>query len=355
MRILTKYIVKTVITYTFLVVLLLLGLHAFLEFMHEFSDLGSGNYGLLQVMQYVPMMLPGDIYQFFPMAGLLGTIIGLGLLASTSELVAMRSAGLSMWNVSFSVLQAAIILIVIMIILGEIISPFAQRFAIEKKSIAISGGQTLVTKHGIWQRNGDNYVHINKIASNGSLEGVTRYYFAAKNKLALASYAKSAVFVNKQWIFKNVTQTTFLPNSTTSAYLPQQEWGFKINPKLLGLTSVDTDQKTLPELRSYIKYRYQSGLGSHFYEFIFWQRLFQPLATLVMIILAVPFVFGPFRSASMGLRMLAGVMVGFGFYILNQFAGPMSTVLQFSPAIAAILPTLVFVCIGGVLCVKLSR
>ncbi|MCL5260562.1 MAG: LptF/LptG family permease, partial [Gammaproteobacteria bacterium] len=61
------------------------------------------------------------------------------------------------------------------------------------------------------------------------------------------------------------------------------------------------------------------------------------------------------RIASMGLRMLAGVMVGFGFYILNQFAGPMSTVLQFSPSIAAILPTLVFVCIGGVLCVKLSR
>jgi lipopolysaccharide export system permease protein len=75
----------------------------------------------------------------------------------------------------------------------------------------------------------------------------------------------------------------------------------------------------------------------------------QPFATLVMIFLAIPFIFGPLRSVSMGLRIMAGVIVGFGFYILNQFLGPMSQVYQIPAVVAALVPTMVFAMLGAFL------
>lgn len=349
MRILTKYLAKTVITYILLVVLLLLGIQTFIEFTREFPDMGTGYYGILQVLMYVPMMLPSDIYQFFPMAGLLGTIIGLGLLASNSELVVMRSATMSLVQITWTILKAAIFLTLIMVMVGEVVAPWAQRVAINNKTVALSGGQTIVTRQGVWVRKNNNYLHFDKILANDHIEGITRYQFNDQNKLELASFAKSGVYQDGQWFFYDVSQTNFTDTKISSSHAAVQEWGFNWNPKLLGLASIDTDQKSLPELRSYIKYRHQSGLTATHYEFIFWQRVFQPLAVLVMIILAIPFVFGPLRSVTMGLRMLIGLMLGFGFYILNQFVGPMSVVYQIPPWLAAIAPTIVFAVIGSVM------
>jgi lipopolysaccharide export system permease protein len=105
-------------------------------------------------------------------------------------------------------------------------------------------------------------------------------------------------------------------------------------------------------LYSYIKHRKQSGLNAVDCEFIFWQRLFCPLATLIMILLAIPFVFGPLRSVTMGLRMTVGVIVGFGFHILNQSVGSISAVYQLPAMLVAILPTMLFAIIGWVLLLK---
>lgn len=354
MQIVTKYIGKTIISYILLIVLILLGLQIFLEFTREFPDMGTGYYGLLQVLLYVVMMLPLDIYQFFPMAGLLGSIIGLGLLASYSELVIMRVSGISLLMITRDVLKAALFLTVIMMVVGEVLAPLAQHAATANKARAMSGGQTLLTRQGIWVRSGKNFVHVDKVLPEGKLEGVTRYLFDDSGKLLLASFAADSVYKDGQWIFNHVVQTNFADESTNSSHIETQQWGFDLSPRLLGLTAIDTDQKSLPELHSYIKYRAHSGLGADNYKFIFWQRIFQPLATLVMIILAISFVFGPLRTVTMGLRMLIGIMVGFCFYIVNQFLGPMSVVYQVPPIIAAILPTILFAIAGGVLLMRVS-
>jgi len=351
-KIITKYLGTTIITYILLVMLLLLGLHAFIGFMREFPNIGTGHYGLLQVLAYVPLMLPFDVYQFFPMASLLGCLIALGLLASHSELVVMRASGVSLINITLAVAKAAIILIVLMTAVGEILAPIAQRIAVRNKTIAISGGQALLTQQGVWVRSGNNFVHIAFVTSNRELQGITRYEFDTDNKLKSASVAANGSYQNGKWIFKDVVQTIFTDEKTKSAIFPQQQWELTLSPRLIGLAHIDPDQKSLPQLYSYIKHRKLSGLNAENYEFIFWQRLFAPLATLIMVLLAVPFVFGPLRSMTMGLRMLVGVMVGFGFYILNQFAGPMSAVYQVPPMLAAILPTIIVMVIGGLLLYK---
>jgi lipopolysaccharide export system permease protein len=121
----------------------------------------------------------------------------------------------------------------------------------------------------------------------------------------------------------------------------------------LGISNVQADQLSLAKLYAYIRYRQQNNLGAGMYEFAFWKRLLQPLATLVMIFLAVPFIFGPLRTVSMGLRVVTGVIVGFSFYILNQFFAPISQVYQIPAVLAAALPTVAFAILGAfLLCFK---
>ena len=73
-----------------------------------------------------------------------------------------------------------------------------------------------------------------------------------------------------------------------------------------------------------------------------------------MIGLAVPFVFGSLRTKPIGFRILIGVMMGFGFYMLNEFIGPFSLLYQIPPFLAAASPLLLFALLN-ILLLKIIR
>jgi len=354
MRILRRYIGTTVINTILIVVLVLIAVEIFIEFTGEFSDMGTGNYGLPQVLLCVAMRLPADIYQFFPMAGLIGSLMGLGLLASHSELVIMRASGVSLIKITWAVIKAAFLIMLVAILLGEVVAPFLQHSATSFKAQAMSRGQALHTQHGIWIRNGRDFIYIDTTLQNGQLKDVTRYQFDDKRHLRSASYAKQAVYDHDKWVFNNVAESVFLGNRIISKHYDNEEWQLAFNPRLLNLIGIDNDQRSLPQLYSYIKYLRSSNLQANEYEFDFWQRVFQPVAILVMILLSVSFIFGPLRTVTMGLRILAGTVAGFTFYILNQCIGLLSTVYQLSPLATASLPTILVAILGFVLLLRVK-
>ena len=340
---LSKYIAKTVIGTIFIVILILSGLEIFIEFTREFSNLGIGSYGLLQVLQYVPLMLPQDIYQLFPMAGLLGSLIGLGVLASNSELTVMRASGMSVTSIGLAVLKAAFFLTLIMVLVGEVLAPIAQHKAVKNRSIAMSGGQILVTTQGVWAHNRDNFIHIDEVSKDGHLKSILRYKFDKENKLLFASFAKEG-FCDPEGncSFKDIVESKFSDNNITNTTMPDANWGVSLSPKFLWLAKLDTEEKSILELNKYIKYLESNGLNSDRYKLIFWQRIFEPLAILVMIFLAVPFIFSFLRTRTMGFRIMIGAVVGFGFYMLDQFIGPLAIVCRFPVMVAALLPIVLF-------------
>ena len=138
MKILTKYISKTILSYVLLVILFLFGLHMLIEFLHEFPNIGVNDYGLYKVLACVVLMLPYDLYQFFPIACLLGSVVALGLLTSHSELIVMRVSGMSLVNITSAVLKASLVLLIIMVLIGEVLSPMAQHKSVQIKTAAIS-------------------------------------------------------------------------------------------------------------------------------------------------------------------------------------------------------------------------
>ena len=351
--ILDRYIGKTIIGAILIVLAVLAAVQIFIEFTHEFPDMGTGYYGFVQVLQYVPLMLPQDLYQLFPMAGLLGSLVGLGVLSSNSELIVMRASGVSLFTITRSVLKSALLLTFIMLLVGEVLAPLAQQKAVANKTTAMSGGQVLVTSQGIWLHNRDSFIHIDTIAPDGRLQSILRYQFDKEGRLMAASFASEGVYDEKNgWLFKNVTETEFQDNKTTTNNLPDQSWNLSLKRHLIGLTNIDTEQKSLPQIYKYIKDRQKNGLNVDRYQFTFWQRALAPLAILVMILLSVPVILGFLRAKAMGMRIVVGAVFGFTFYVMNQFVGHFTIIYNMSAFIAAFLPILLFTLLG---CFLLSR
>lgn len=354
MKILNRYIGSSVIGTIMLVIFVLVGMEIFIGFSNQFTDVGTGNYGIFHATAVVLMLLPVNLYQFFPMAGLIGTLMGLGALASRSELIVMRAAGVSIMQITWAVIKAALIVLVLAVIVGEVIGPLARHEATRFKADAMSKGQAIYTRRGIWLRNGRDFIHIGTINPKGSLANITRYQFNKDATLSTASMAKTADFEHGRWSFKNVVVSQFGKGQVVSSNVTTQDWGLRFKPRILGLVNIESSERSLPQLHSYISYLKRSGLRSIQYRIDFWQRIFQPFSVLAMILLAIPFIFGPLRSATMGLRIVAGTVVGFIFYFINQFIGPLSTVYMLPPIAVAVIPTLLVLVFGYFLLLRIK-
>jgi len=279
---------------------------------------------------------------------LLGGVVGLGGLSQSHELMVMRASGVSIQRIIFFVLNAALLLVIAATLIGELVAPPANFFAEKYKTLAQTLGQAVVTKSGIWIHEGNNFIHIDNMIGRHYLEGVTRYEFDEAHRLLASYYADTVEFEHGQWTSYHLVKTTINHDKTHIEKSSIAPWNLKLSPNLINVGLVEAQALPLKKLVEYSRYLKQNRLQASVFQLELWQRVFQPLTTLVMVLLAIPFVFAAPRSVSIGRRIMFAIIIGFVFYILNAFFGQFSIVFQFHPIIATLFPTLFFA-LGGYL------
>jgi lipopolysaccharide export system permease protein len=345
MKLLDKYIAKSVLASVILVTLMLVGLQIFILFVNQLDDIGRANFGIAQSALFVLLQLPYQVYLFFPMACLLGTLIGLGMLANNRELIVMRASGMSISQITIAVMKVAVFLIFIVTFLGETWIPKLSFLSNNIKLQALSGGQTLRTIQGVWVRSGNNFINIGEILPNKILENVYQVSFDENYVMKQTLSIKRVEYINGIWRATDIAETKIYPDHTEAFTKRNGIWELPINLSILKLGN-KPDEMTLPELKKFIKVQDRNHQSASNYQLEYWQRMIQPITTLVMILLAIPFIFGPLRSSSMGSKLIVGATVGFSFHIMNKFLAPLSQVLQWPPFLAALGPTLIFAFLG---------
>lgn len=346
MKLLHRYIAKTVIVTTLLVIAVMIALSYFIGFLGELRDIGVGNYGVVAAAVHVFLQLPHTIYQFFPMLVLVGGLMSLGILTTHQELIVMRVSGLSRMGIIYGVFGASLILIIIGILIGEVLGPVTHHVAAQHKDMAKNAGQAVATASGVWIHEGDSFFHIDRVLTRHHLEKVTRYEFNANHELLAVYFVKTMNFQNKKWLLHDVVKTTLSENNASSEQVAQAEWSFALNPNLLNIGLIEPDEIPLHRLIDYTNRLNKNGLQAAEFQFNLWQRLLRPLTILVMLLLAIPFVFSAPRSVTLGLRTLIGIIVGFVFYIFNALLGQLCIVFQVSPFLGAFFPILLFALLG---------
>ncbi len=341
MRILVRYIGRTVLSHVAVVLLVLLAMYFFSNFVAELEDVGRGNYDFFAALQYTVLLIPRQAYELFPLVALLGTMLGLGALANTSELTVMQAAGVSVRQVVSAVFKVGLLMVVVVTVLGEGIAPPLEKYARIERAKAMERNISVNTRDGLWARDGDTFININRLLPGAIATGVLLYRFDEQNRLTEMTYARTAEYQGNVWHLQGVTRNYISEEGVRTEYRPEGTWRSGLRPRIVDIVAVPPENLSVVDLFDYVRYLRENGLESRRYELAFWVRIIAPLATGGMVLLAVPFVFGSMRTVSVGARIMTGALLGIGFYLFNGIFNRIGLVYELPPVVAAVLPTLV--------------
>jgi len=351
MKIIDRYLAKQSIAAILLVSVALLGFDLFFTLVHELKVVGKAQYTLSMALNYLLLTAPTRLYAMFPWSALIGTLISLGALANHSELVVLRTAGVSVMRIGWAVLKGTFILLVVVLFLGEGIGPVTEKLAQNMRMSALSSGQTIETSDGWWLRQGREFIHVQSVKSDQNLLGLTCYQFDEERRLIRAFFAEKAEKVaeaGEEWILKNVQGTQFLSNKTKTFHQAEMKMTLVFDTEVLEASMMKHPERlSAAMLWRTIQNREQNALNVQTYQVAFWTKVFQPVVILAMIFLAIPFVFGPLRSVSMGLRIVVGILVAFSFHTLSNLFTSLAIVYQFYPLLAVLTPILILLLVAG--------
>lgn len=345
MNLLHNYIGRSVAGAIFIVLLVVLALQAISELVDQLGQM-HGAYNFSEVLVYVAFSLPAGIYDYLPLAALVGCLVGLGILASSSELVVMRAAGVSLLQILLSVMRPVLGFIMLGVFLGEFVTPFTDQYGESRKALLLGRDSAITSGQGMWNREGNEYMHFAALLPNGDLIGVSRFEFTAEGRLARASYAKTAEFQRGQWQERDGQFTELGASKIQAGTFEKRPWDSALNPTLLQVLMLGKDNLPMVRLYSYAKYLDEQGQDGKEFWLAFWKKALQPLAITSLVMIAISFIFGPLRQVAMGSRVFGGVMVGIAFRTSQDLLGPSSLLFGFSPLFAVLLPIALCALIG---------
>jgi lipopolysaccharide export system permease protein len=343
LKILDIYIGRTIINTSMLTLSVLLAISAMFKFIDQMRSVGRGYYDMVHAALFTLYSVPGDLVTFFPMAALIGGLIGLGMLASSSELVVMQAAGLSRLNIISSVMKTSVLMMLLVMAVAEWGAPVSDRAARELRTKAISDGSLFAAQQGVWAKDADQFVNIRKVDDLGNLQDVVVYQFDDQLQLMSIVSADTAVYQQDAWRLQQVSRLDFTEQRVIKQQWPEQRWRSSLTPDKLGVVTVKPEMLSLRGLTDYVDYLQQNAQDPSRYQLAFWRKALQPLTIIAMLLMALSFIFGPLRSVTMAARVLMGILTGFAFYMSNEVFGPVALVYQLPPLAGALLPSLLFI------------
>ncbi len=349
---LDRYVGRTIMQSTLLVLSILVALFAFFSFVAAVDDYGKGRFGLYEVVKYVVLTIPGWIYALFPITALLGSILGLSWLTSGSEITAMRAAGVSLSRLVGSVMKIGLVLVAVGILIGETVVPVSETGAQRNRAEALEIGLHSENM-GLWLREGDSFVNIGEVLPDHSLLRVTIYRFDKDVRLrdnitaARARYrGHEAGSGEPYWELEDVTSSWLGTHGVSTRKAARYIWRASLTPDVVDVFTIRPEALSSWQLYRYIDHLRRNHQRTDRYRLAFWNKLLLPLATAVMVLLAVPFVIGQDRSGGMGKKILLGIMLALAFVVLSQAFGHYAVLMGLPPLLGASAPILLFLALA---------
>ncbi|ENX16883.1 hypothetical protein F895_01341 [Acinetobacter sp. CIP 64.2] len=347
-RIVAKHVTKTTVLAMLGTTLVLSFLQVLFTYLGELGSL-KPNYNAWQAFLYVMWGAPHYLYEILPVAALIGSVLGLGALASNSELIVMRSVGISLWRIVGWVMRSALLLIVLSFVLSEWVIPYTneQAQSIKKQRSVAALGEV----KGYWSREGQRFIYIDYANSQGQLRNIQTIDFDQNYRLqSFVSAEKGQFLKDGEWVLSQSHQVDLLAQGDAiKTDHEQQSLGLALQPKYVHMVTLDPEDLSPSQLISFMRYMEEYSQVPKTYELAFWQKITAPFSLITLVLIACSFIFGPLRQQSMGFRLVIALFTGLGFFYLQDFLGYASLVYAPSPAWFVLLPVVLIFMIGSYL------
>lgn len=325
----------------------LLGFDVIAAFASELGDIGQGEYSTANALIYIAYTVPRRAYMLFPTAAVIGCLLGLGALAATSELTALRAAGISRLRIALAAGGTVAILLLVMMASAETLGPEGEQRAQALRVGASSKDIGLARWSGLWAREGDTFLN----ARSGRIRGrdsaayvelaqVRLYEFDAEGRLQSMALAARAEHRAQRWRLYDVQRTRFFARHVETEKVPEEAWDSQLQPEVLSLSIRRPSYLSVIDIRDNLDYLRRNALDASEFESALWSRVFYPLNVLALCVLAMPFAFGTLRSGGFGKRLFVGIVLGLGFFVLQRLTVNMAEVYRVDLRLAHSAPAL---------------
>ncbi|MFP5304802.1 MAG: LPS export ABC transporter permease LptG [Gammaproteobacteria bacterium] len=339
----SRYLIRTVLGFTAIAGFTLVAIYTFIAFVAEIDETGEGRFGMLQLLWYTLLMMPSGLYTLMPIIALLGTLMGLGALASQNEINAMRASGVTVRHLGGAMLAAGALLGALALALGDWLAPAGTMAARAYKTEAQYTAPGSVTAKPIWLRDGRNILHIRALLAENEFANVDVYTLGPALSVERVMNVESARYSGGRWHFSGVRLTRFSDDGVEAREIAEMKWDGTLSPEVLRLFVLEANSLTVPGLLRLIGYMDENGLDARDYRLTLWRKLVAPLTVAAMMLFAVPYSLGSQRGGGTGQRLLIGILIGLGFYVVNEVTASLGQLYAWPPSLAAGLPTTLLV------------
>ena len=303
---------------------------------------------------YVGMRIPQLIQRFLPFAVLLGTLITFTTLSQNSEVVAMKASGLSAHQILAPLFVTALLVAIFSFVFNDrVVAPVTAELShwqsAEYKKIPRDDG----VKYNAWVREGQDLFKAEEVIGKGSaarLKNVS-VYLRNRGGLKQVIHAETGVYAGGAWQLKN--GSIFDPvKAGGEEKFKRLVVGKGITPDRFQYVKVDGNALGFMPLKRAIEDLKLSGRRTSHLEAILWHKISGPLSALLMPLLGAVAAFGLARSGALFVRAVIGMMLGFTYFVADNFALAMGNLGAYPPLVAAWAPFLLFLLIGETVLVR---
>ncbi len=340
MSILDRYILRAIVGAVALVMGVFLTLGALFLFIQQQDDIGVGHYTSVEALGFVLLNLPQQFYQLLPVGALVGSLLGLGNLARGSELTVMRAAGISVGRIAGSVAIAGLLLVGAAAVVGEYIAPPLEQLAREQKAFYKFANVSFAGGGGAWVRDGNLIINVERQTAESSYGGMTVFVLAPDHGLeAIGHAANASGDSTSRWNLRDYALSSFTGDSVTAVHEATRTLDSTISAGFLRLAIADPDDLESRKLIEVIRHLEANGLDTRAHVFALWSHIARTVGIVFACLLAVPFMFGSFRSSGAGARGMLGLLIGIGFSLLQRVVDSGTFAFELNPVALAWLPT----------------
>jgi lipopolysaccharide export system permease protein len=345
--IIARYLGSHVFRGALLVLLTLVSLSLFFMLIRELDDVGTGNYDMKTMLQFLLLKLPYYVVDFMPLAILIGCILSLGNLAGNSEIIALQASGLSVEKLIFSIMVWVFMLAIVSFLIAEFIVPVSETRARDIRLSSLSSNISVHARQGVWIKDANNVIYIERLFPDGNGSNIKIYQLDDQQRLIQALHAKKALISNRGWVLQDIDVSRFHVQNVERLHIDKQLYHGNLSDTLLESLSVNPQQMSISDLTTYIRFLDENNLDSQSESLFLWRKVYAPLGVLIMGLLAVPFVLGSQRQSNTGQRLVKGILLGLSYFVVERLFIQTGEQMHIMASINALIPSLIFLGLAG--------
>ncbi|MDP3085047.1 MAG: LPS export ABC transporter permease LptG [Rubrivivax sp.] len=355
MRTIRRLLYRDIVSSVVFVALAFLSLFFFIDFVDELDGVGRRGRTVWHAVAMALYEVPGHLYELAPIAVLIGTIYSLARMAQASEYTILRTGGLGPGRALSLLAVLGVMFGLLTFVIGDYVAPASERQAVLLKA-RLSGGMT-VGGAGAWmkdRRNGSDGAHsfsVNVAGTNaaGVLQGIRIFDFDADGRLVQRiAAARAMVDADGTWTLTDANVDHWPSEqqagvaAVVSTRAASMQWPSTLSAEVVAAAVLPLNTMTTLELWRYSRHLSDQDQAAQRHEIRFWKKALYPLACLVMVALALPFAYMHARAGSVSIKVFGGIMLGISFVLLNNLAGHIGLLRDWTPWIAAAVPSLLY-------------